>query len=279
MAILSDLTNAARRAPGSPKQREGAATLLTAGGILAGLGVASCCVLPFLLFAAGISGAWIANLTALEPYRLYFAGIAIGCIALGFTASTAGRRLHAPTIRIAPGPRRTASPRSACGAPPRLSRSPSPPPTSSPVGSERRAQTLLEQMMKPVVEHEMKRQNNVDAVVASILGMLPTLDVGDQNLSLELYRLLAQGQPVPREALAERANVSIETVGRFLDRWPGVFSDPEQRVIGYWGLSIPTADFEPASPDNRRQTAQRLVRLGYVVPAPTPQRDRQDRVR
>ena len=58
--------------------------MLTAGGILAGLGVASCCVLPFLLFAAGISGAWIANLTALEPYRLYFAGIAIGCIALGF---------------------------------------------------------------------------------------------------------------------------------------------------------------------------------------------------
>ena len=99
--------------------------------------------------------------------------------------------------------------------------------------------------MKPVVEHEMKRQNNVDAVVASILGMLPTLDVGDQNLSLELYRLLAQGQPVPREALAERANVSIETVGRFLDRWPGVFSDPEQRVIGYWGLSIPTADSSP----------------------------------
>jgi mercuric ion transport protein len=33
---------------------------------------------------AGISGAWIGNLTALEPYRLYFAGFAVGCIGYGF---------------------------------------------------------------------------------------------------------------------------------------------------------------------------------------------------
>lgn len=99
--------------------------------------------------------------------------------------------------------------------------------------------------MKPAIEHEMKREINLDAVVASILAMLPTLDAVEQKLSLELYRLLAQGQPVPREALAERANVSIETVGRFLDRWPGVFSDPQQRVVSYWGLSIPTAHSSP----------------------------------
>ena len=54
-------------------------------------------MLPFLLFTAGISGAWIANLTALEPYRFYFAGVAIGCSRLGFTASIAGRQLNAPT--------------------------------------------------------------------------------------------------------------------------------------------------------------------------------------
>ena len=70
--------------------------MLTAGGILAGLGVASCCVLPFLLFAAGISGAWIANLTALEPYRFYFAGVAIGCIGFGFY-----RVYRRPTVECA----------------------------------------------------------------------------------------------------------------------------------------------------------------------------------
>src|SRR5215469_6337239 len=65
-------------------QSSNAAALLSVGGILAGLAAASCCVVPFLLFLAGISGAWIANLTALEPYRPYFAGIAIGGIGYGF---------------------------------------------------------------------------------------------------------------------------------------------------------------------------------------------------
>lgn len=60
-----------------------AAALLSVGGILAGLAAASCCVVPFMLFLAGISGAWIGNLTALEPYRPYFAAVAIGCISYG----------------------------------------------------------------------------------------------------------------------------------------------------------------------------------------------------
>ena len=78
--------------------------------------------------------------------------------------------------------------------------------------------------MNPAVEHEMKRQINIDALVASILAMLPMLDVGEQNLSLELYRLLAEGEPVRREALAERLSISVATVNRVLDRWPGVFA-------------------------------------------------------
>ena len=57
---------------------------LSVGGILAGLAAASCCVVPFVLFLAGISGAWIGNLTALEPYRPHFAGFAIACIGYGF---------------------------------------------------------------------------------------------------------------------------------------------------------------------------------------------------
>jgi mercuric ion transport protein len=60
------------------------AALLSVGGILAGLAAASCCVIPFSLFLAGISGAWIGNLTALAPYRPYFATAALGCIGYGF---------------------------------------------------------------------------------------------------------------------------------------------------------------------------------------------------
>lgn len=58
--------------------------LVAAGGLLAALGAASCCVVPFALFTLGISGAWIADLTALEPYQPVFAVIAVGCLGYGF---------------------------------------------------------------------------------------------------------------------------------------------------------------------------------------------------
>ncbi len=64
-------------------------------------------------------------------------------------------------------------------------------------------------------------------------------------MSLDLYRLLAEGQPVPRAALAEPLEVSVEAVNRTLDSWPGVFSDAERRIVGYWGLSIPGAYNSP----------------------------------
>ena len=64
-------------------------------------------------------------------------------------------------------------------------------------------------------------------------------------MSLDLYRLLAEGQPVPRAALAERLELSVEAVSRTLDNWPGVFSDAERRIVGYWGLSIPGAYGSP----------------------------------
>ncbi len=59
-------------------------TMLAAGGILAAVGAASCCVVPFALFTLGISGAWIGNLTALEPYQPVFAVLAVACLGYGF---------------------------------------------------------------------------------------------------------------------------------------------------------------------------------------------------
>ena len=60
------------------------AALASVGGILAALGAASCCVVPFALFTLGISGAWISNLTALEPYQPIFAAITFGFLGYGF---------------------------------------------------------------------------------------------------------------------------------------------------------------------------------------------------
>ena len=58
--------------------------LLAAAGIIAAIGASSCCVVPLLLFALGVSGAWISNLTALAPYQPVFVAVAIAFLALGF---------------------------------------------------------------------------------------------------------------------------------------------------------------------------------------------------
>lgn len=56
-----------------PKSGRG---LLVAGGIAAIL-ASVCCLGPLLLLALGVSGAWIGNLTVLEPYRPIFIGAAL----------------------------------------------------------------------------------------------------------------------------------------------------------------------------------------------------------
>ncbi|MFY9528134.1 MAG: organomercurial lyase [Candidatus Acidiferrales bacterium] len=86
---------------------------------------------------------------------------------------------------------------------------------------------------------------NLDELASSIVRCFPTLNLVEQRLSLELYRLLAEGQPVPRMTLAERLVTSVETVNRILDGRPGVFSDAQRRIVGYWGLSIPAAYSSP----------------------------------
>jgi len=46
---------------------------IAAGSIVGALAASSCCIVPLVLFGLGISGAWIANFTALAPYKPYFA--------------------------------------------------------------------------------------------------------------------------------------------------------------------------------------------------------------
>ena len=58
--------------------------LLVAGSVLAALGAASCCVVPFGLFLIGVSGAWIGNLTQLAPYQPYFIAATLACLGYGY---------------------------------------------------------------------------------------------------------------------------------------------------------------------------------------------------
>jgi mercuric ion transport protein len=57
---------------------------LVAGGLIGAFLASACCVVPLALVLLGVSGAWIGNLTALEPYKPITSVIAIGLIGLGF---------------------------------------------------------------------------------------------------------------------------------------------------------------------------------------------------
>ena len=58
--------------------------LVTAGGVLGALVASSCCILPLALFALGVSGAWIGNLTQLAPYQPYFIAATVACLGSGY---------------------------------------------------------------------------------------------------------------------------------------------------------------------------------------------------
>ena len=47
------------------------------GAIFGAIAASICCIGPLVLLALGISGAWISNLTILEPYRPIFIGITL----------------------------------------------------------------------------------------------------------------------------------------------------------------------------------------------------------
>lgn len=64
---------------------------LAAGGLAAVL-ASTCCLGPLMLVALGFSGAWIGNLTLLEPYRPVFIGAAL--IALFFAWRSIFRPAH-----------------------------------------------------------------------------------------------------------------------------------------------------------------------------------------
>lgn len=78
------------------RTRLGESAALTVGGIAALL-VGACCVGPLVFVSIGLGGAWLANLTSLDPYRPIF--ILIALVALGF----AWRRIYRPVTACEPG--------------------------------------------------------------------------------------------------------------------------------------------------------------------------------
>jgi len=63
-----------------PTNPKGNSSLIT--GVVAAILASACCLIPFILLSIGLSGAWLSSLSALDPFRPLFIGIAL--IALYF---------------------------------------------------------------------------------------------------------------------------------------------------------------------------------------------------
>jgi len=90
---------------------------------------------------------------------------------------------------------------------------------------------LITQLGKPSVE-EMDK----------ILSLFPTafirMSQQEQQISMHIYRLMAQGKPLSAKLVASSLGLSLELVTRTLDGWGGTYYSDAGSIIGYWGLSL-----------------------------------------
>jgi mercuric ion transport protein len=78
----------------SGSDRTGSGALLVGG--LAAILASTCCLGPLVLVALGLSGAWIGNLTLLEPYRpLFITGSLVAVLFCGVAHLSARARMRA----------------------------------------------------------------------------------------------------------------------------------------------------------------------------------------
>ncbi len=79
---------------------------------------------------------------------------------------------------------------------------------------------------------------DLDKLANLFVDTFPQLSVDDQKLTLRLYQLLAEGEPVSRDRLAQALGRSTEAVIQTLSEWPGIFYDESDRIVGFMGLSV-----------------------------------------
>lgn len=83
-----------------------------------------------------------------------------------------------------------------------------------------------------------------DDFAGAISEAMPKLDLTDQQISTEIYRLMSTGEPVDAAEVATAIGAPVELVNARLDSWPGVYRDPAGKVAGFWGHAIEKLDPE-----------------------------------
>ncbi len=66
------------------KENQGLSKGTLIGSIIAGIAASTCCIGPLVLLTLGVSGSWIGNLSAMEPFRPYLIGVTLILLGLAF---------------------------------------------------------------------------------------------------------------------------------------------------------------------------------------------------
>jgi alkylmercury lyase len=78
----------------------------------------------------------------------------------------------------------------------------------------------------------------LEQLARELLQATPALDAEEQGVAVELFRLLAEGEPVPPERLAGRLALPVGWARAAIATWPTAHRDEFGDVIAFWGLSL-----------------------------------------
>jgi mercuric ion transport protein len=84
MASIQDSPQPVEGQGADIKKKDRQGELLAGASVLGAIIASSCCVVPLLFVMLGIGGAWMSNLTALEPYKPYFIAVTAVPLGLGY---------------------------------------------------------------------------------------------------------------------------------------------------------------------------------------------------
>lgn len=60
----------------------------------------------------------------------------------------------------------------------------------------------------------------------------------EQQVSMHIYRSMAQVKPLSAKLIASSLGLSLELVTRILNGWNNIYYSNDGNIIGYWGLSL-----------------------------------------
>ena len=84
-------------------------------------------------------------------------------------------------------------------------------------------------------------ERTLSVLASDLRARLPTMTGEEQRLGLEIYRQLAQGEPVPRSSFAEALELAAHVVDELLGH-PNLkcltYADNDGRIIGFGGLAV-----------------------------------------